>query len=119
MFGFGLWTMEGYVLCFEKKLSATDVTRNMEIPKWALHLPPGNEIMYVLDPNGETTWQFICSTRNSGRRSMLYQWMSFAEKKKLMPDDILRFYRSTNGDGYLMELERHSIRLFGVTIQIS
>ncbi|CAK9159716.1 unnamed protein product, partial [Ilex paraguariensis] len=110
---FGLWTMEGYVLCFEKKLSATDVTRNMEIPKWALHLPPGNEIMYVLDPNGETTWQFICSTRNSGRRSMLYQWMSFAEKKKLMPDDILRFYRSTNGDGYLMELERHSIRLFG------
>ncbi|CAK9159711.1 unnamed protein product [Ilex paraguariensis] len=101
------------------ELSPTDTSRNLEIPKWALDLPPGNATMHVLDPNGHTTWEFICSTRSSGRRSMTYQWIDFAKKKKLRPGDILRFYRLSHGDGYFMELERHSIRLFGVTMYIS
>ncbi|CAK9159642.1 unnamed protein product [Ilex paraguariensis] len=101
-----------------QKLSPNDISRNLEIPNGALDLPPGNAIMHVLDPNGDTTWEFKCSTRSNGRRLMTYQWIDFTKKKELGPDDILRFYRWTNGDGYFMELERHSIRLFGVTIYI-
>ncbi|CAK9136098.1 unnamed protein product [Ilex paraguariensis] len=105
--------MAGHAFCFTKKLSPTDVSRNLEIPNGALDLPQGNEIIHVLDPTGETTWEFICSTRSGGRRLMTYQWRNFAEKKRLMPGDVLRLQRSTIGNVYLMELERRSIRLFG------
>ncbi|CAK9164583.1 unnamed protein product [Ilex paraguariensis] len=101
-----------------KTFKATDVSRYLEIPNWALDLPAGNEIMHVLDPNGETSWVFICSTRTSGRRSMTYQWCSFTAGKRLMAGDVLRFYWSMIENVYLMELERWSIRLFGVTITI-
>ncbi|CAK9159713.1 unnamed protein product [Ilex paraguariensis] len=114
-----LRTMAGYTFCFQKELTPTDISRNLEIPEWALDLPPGNESMHVVDPNADITWEFICSTRSSGRRSMTHQWIDFAKKKELRPGDVLRFYRWTNGDGYFMVLERHSIRLFGVTIYLS
>ncbi|GMP69015.1 hypothetical protein CsSME_00028416 [Camellia sinensis var. sinensis] len=50
---------ERYLICFEKEISKTDVTGNLEIPRDALYLPDAaenNEIMLVWD-NGKI-WNF-------------------------------------------------------------
>ncbi|THG23047.1 hypothetical protein TEA_024762 [Camellia sinensis var. sinensis] len=88
---------EGYLICFEKELSKTDVTGNLEIPRDALHLPDAaenNEIMLVWD-HGKI-WNFQAPVRGDGRRRFMSdQWRQFAKDNSLMDRDVLKFYRST------------------------
>ncbi|KAA8534381.1 hypothetical protein F0562_031898 [Nyssa sinensis] len=109
--------MNGRELSFKKKLSSTDLTRNLEIPNMALHLPDGNQTMRVLDQNGRL-WHFKCPRRRGGRRCLTDQWRDFASTVTPRKGDILRFYFSAEEGEYFVELERRSIQLFGVTICI-
>ncbi|GMP69013.1 hypothetical protein CsSME_00028414 [Camellia sinensis var. sinensis] len=89
---------EGYLICFEKVLSKTDVKGNMEIPRDALYLPDAaenNEIMLVWDKG--KIWNFKAPMRGdgTGRRFMSRQWLQFVKDNSLMDRDVLRFYRST------------------------
>ncbi|KAL7184525.1 hypothetical protein ACSBR2_026645 [Camellia fascicularis] len=89
---------EGYLKCFEKELSKTDVTGNLEVPRDALYLPDAaenNEIMLVWDRG--KIWNFKAPVRGdgTGRRFMSCQWRQFATKNSLMDRDVLKFYRST------------------------
>ncbi|CAK9143067.1 unnamed protein product [Ilex paraguariensis] len=110
--------MEGHLLCFEKKLSPTDTSKNLQIPRNSVHLPRANEEITVTNQDGEI-WQFICSTRADGRRHITHEWREFAKAKRLLPGDIFRLYQSTTNENlYFMQIECRSIQLFGVTIQI-
>ncbi|KAA8534382.1 hypothetical protein F0562_031900 [Nyssa sinensis] len=86
--------MNGRELSFKKKLSSTDLTRNLEIPRSrARHLPAGNQTMRVLEQNGRP-WHFKCSRRRGGRRYLTDQWRDFVRTVTPRKGDILRFYYS-------------------------
>ncbi|CAK9159715.1 unnamed protein product, partial [Ilex paraguariensis] len=95
----------GFYQCFEKILSATDVNRNLEIPKGARLLPEGDEVMFVSDQGGRR-YQFRASVRSGGRRSMTHQWHYFAMARTLRIGDILRLYRSDYVNEYVVEVKR-------------
>ncbi|KAA8534385.1 hypothetical protein F0562_031902 [Nyssa sinensis] len=86
--------MNGRELSFKKKLSSTDVNRNLEIPRSrARHLPAGNQTMRVLEQNGRP-WLLKCSRRRGGRRYLTDQWRDFVRTVTPRKGDILRFYYS-------------------------
>ncbi|CAL5407315.1 unnamed protein product [Camellia sinensis] len=90
--------VEGYLKCFEKELSKTDATGNLEIPGSALYLPAvaeNTEIMYVWD-HGKI-WKFKAPVRSdgTGRRFMSHQWRQFSKDNSLMDRDVVKLYRST------------------------
>ncbi|GMP69035.1 hypothetical protein CsSME_00028436 [Camellia sinensis var. sinensis] len=93
---------ENLVPCFEKKLSKTDATGNLEIPMNALHLPAvDNEIMNVRHRD-ERIWEFKAPARRdgSGRRYMTCQWRQFVRENDLVDGDIVKFSWSTADEYY-------------------
>ncbi|CAK9160303.1 unnamed protein product [Ilex paraguariensis] len=105
--GFG--EMEPQFVCFTKRLSRTDVRRNLEIPNGALFLPAGNGVMRVRDRHG-VTYQFVASERIGRRRSLTQDWIPFAAAKTLEVDAMLRIYWSGDGNEYVVQ---EGVQLFG------
>ncbi|CAK9160302.1 unnamed protein product [Ilex paraguariensis] len=101
--------MEPQFVCFTKRLSKTDVCRNLEIPNGTLFLPAGNEVMRVRDRHG-VTYQFIASERIGGRCSLTHDWIAFAAAKTLEVGAMLRIYWSGEGNEYVVQ---EGVQLFG------
>ncbi|CAK9151447.1 unnamed protein product [Ilex paraguariensis] len=100
--------MEPEFVCFQKQLSNTDVSRNLEIPNRAPFLPAGHGVMLVTDREGNI-YDFVASVRADGRRSLKRDWCFFAEKKHLRAGEFIRIYWSGNGNQYRVQagLELH------------
>ncbi|CAK9141973.1 unnamed protein product [Ilex paraguariensis] len=95
--------MEPELLCLRKRLTNSDVQRNLEIPNGAPFLPARNEVMLVRDKEGNI-FQFRAKVRRGGRRSLTYQWRRFAVDKSLKVGEYLRISRSGNGNEYVVEV---------------
>ncbi|KAI8008324.1 hypothetical protein LOK49_LG07G01057 [Camellia lanceoleosa] len=105
--------VEGYLKCFEKEISQTDATGNLEIPRDALHLPDAMEdrqIMLVWH-NG-TIWRFRAPVRGdgTGRRYMTCQWRQFARDNSLMHHDVVELYRSTFIENFFVVTFERALR---------
>ncbi|KAA8539291.1 hypothetical protein F0562_025983 [Nyssa sinensis] len=118
-----VWRMEDHAsleLCFEKRLSETDVKGSLEIPQAANCLPPRDEVMHVRIQNGSVMQFRARSRRTGGRRYMTDQWRGFVGAACPRRGDILRYYHLVNTNVYLVELERPPphLRLFGKDIYL-
>ncbi|CAK9152256.1 unnamed protein product, partial [Ilex paraguariensis] len=105
------------LVCIEKRLSGTDVSRNLEVPSQARFLPEANGIMLVTDRDG-IRYEFIAPVRKSGRRSLTHQWSDFAAAKGLRASEFIRINWSGNENHYVVQvgLEAHGQHIVWETL---
>ncbi|KAL7214504.1 hypothetical protein ACSBR1_026840 [Camellia fascicularis] len=85
--------------CFEKKLSATDITYTLEIPNTAAFLPENNYAIMEVWDQGDRPWN-LRMTVGADRRKALKQkeWLPLARKNEAEVDETVRFYYTPNTD---------------------
>ncbi|CAL5404826.1 unnamed protein product [Camellia sinensis] len=96
-------------LCFEKVLSATDITYTLEIPNTAAYLPENNDAGMVVWDQGDRLWNLRMTVRVDQRKAFKQkEWLPLARKNEAQVGESVKFYftRTPNGDSnYYVEFQ--------------
>ncbi|GMP69867.1 hypothetical protein CsSME_00028959 [Camellia sinensis var. sinensis] len=94
--------------CFEKVLSATDITYTLEIPRTAAYLPENNDAsMHVWDQR-DKAWELRMTIREDQRKALKRkEWLRLATENDAEVGETVRFYfiRTPEGDSYYVKFE--------------